>query len=97
MVGLCAWSPAAVACGGSSGIWALGMLAYPLLVIFLLSLIALLSMRGASQAFGRMRKARPGGAMRAAHIGTGVFYVGSIITTVVSGGLMLALGLLALA
>ncbi len=84
------FSPAAYACGGSSGLAALASVGYALLMALLLSVIAVLSLRGASRALGRMRRVRPGRAIAAAHIGTSVLYALSIASTVLCGGLLFA-------
>lgn len=69
--------------------------AYSLLIIFGISLIAVLSMRAASGAFGRMRLRNPSrGSLRVAQFITTVLYAASVASTIVSGGLALALALL---
>ncbi|MCA9705890.1 MAG: hypothetical protein KDK70_08595, partial [Myxococcales bacterium] len=93
--GLAAWSPSAEACGlGVIGRGAAAAVMPALLVVLLLSAISLLSLRAASRAFGRMLERRPSRGIRWARAATLVGYGISVLGTVVSGGLLLALGLL---
>lgn len=92
--GVMAWSPAALACGGSSAV-ALFSIGYALLMVFLLSLVAVGSMRAARQAMLRMLARRGSTGLRVATFMSTVLYVGSITTTILSGGLLLALVLIA--
>jgi hypothetical protein len=95
VMGAALWSPAANACGtGGLGAGARMGVAQALLVVFGLSLISLLSLRAASRAFSRMREGRPGPGMKAAHVAATGGYVVSVVGTVLSGGLLLALLLL---
>jgi len=83
-----------VACGMGGAISAVSV-AYSLLIIFGISLIAVLSMRAAAGAFGRMRLRHPSrGSLKVAQFITTVLYAASVASTIVSGGLALALVLL---
>lgn len=94
-MGSALWSPTAEACGLSAvGAGAAMAAAQALLVVLLLSVISLVSLRAASRAFGRMRAHRPGPGFRVAHVASLVGYGVSVIGTIVSGGLLLALLLL---
>ncbi len=93
--GVAIWSRSAAACGtGAMGAAAFGAAFQALLVVFLLSVISLLSLRAASKAFGRMREQRPGAGFKFAHMASLVGYGISVVGTVFSGGLMLALFLM---
>lgn len=71
------------------GMGAVAAVAQALLMTFLMSLVAILSMRGASRAFGRMQQHRQSRGLRvaqgAARLGFGI----SLAAAVVSGGLLL--------
>lgn len=94
--GTLAWSPPAAACGtvGLGAGMALAMLP-SLLIVLLISLISLLSMRAAGRAVGRMRRHRDSRGLRVGHgavlVGLGI----SVASTIVAGGLLFALVLLA--
>jgi hypothetical protein len=90
-----AWSPPAAACG-TSGLGA-GMawsLLPSLLIVFLMSVVSLLSMRAAVRAVSRMRRLQDSRGLRvgqvAAVVGLGI----SAASTIVAGGLLLGLVLL---
>jgi len=90
--GVAIWSRSADACGmGGIGGSAFAAAVQALLVVFLLSVISLLSLRAASKAFGRMREQRPGAGFKFAQGASLVGYGISVVGTVLSGGLMLAL------
>jgi len=94
-VGMAVWSRSAQACGmGAVGAGATAAAIQALLVVFLLSVISLLSLRTASRAFGRMRAHRPVAGIEFAHWASLVGYGVSVLGTVLSGGLILALLLL---
>lgn len=87
-----AWSSPAWACGLSS-IGAIGAAAvmHVLMMVFGISLIAVLSLRAATGAFRRMRAVRTGTGLELGHGLVTMGYALSIATTIVSGGLLLAL------
>jgi hypothetical protein len=90
-----AWSLPAEACGISgigAGAWIAA--AHSLLIVFLMALVSLLSMRAAHRAVGRMWQRRPSAGLRAGHVAIMMGYGLSAATTIVSGGLLLALVLL---
>lgn len=89
-----AWSSEALACG-MSGVGAIGAAAVipVLLLVFGVSLVAVLSLRAAGNAFGRMRSVRPGTGLQLAHFVVTTGYALSIASTIVAGGLLLALTL----
>lgn len=62
-----------------------------LLLVFLLSLVGLLSMRGAARAFGRMTERRPSRGLRMARVAAQIGFGVSTVATVLSGGLLVAL------
>jgi hypothetical protein len=93
--GTLAWSPPASACGGSG--FSAGIaysLLTALLIMVLMSIVSLASMRAAARAVGRMRGLRDSRGLRVGHaaivLGLGI----SAASTIVSGGLLLALVLL---
>lgn len=93
-LGVMAWSPPALACGMSGiGAGTVAVLVQALLMTFLMSLVALGSMRGAGRAFGGMQQHRPGRGLRVAQVAARVGFGVSAAAAVVSGGLLLALGL----
>lgn len=90
-----AWSPPAAACGMSGiGAGAIAAAMQSLLIVFLMSVISLLSMRSAGRAVARMRQHRDGRALRVGRTAILVGFGISAAATVVSGGLLLALLLL---
>jgi hypothetical protein len=93
--GTLAWSPPASACGGSGFGAGLVFAALPaLIIVLLMSIVSLVSMRAAARAVGRMRGLRDSRGLRVGHaavvLGLGI----SAASTIVSGGLLLALVLL---
>jgi len=89
------WSAPAAACGmGGIGAGMIAAAAQSLLIVFLMSVISLLSMRSAGRAVARMRRHRDGRGLR---VGRAAILVGlglSAAATILSGGLLLALLLL---
>jgi hypothetical protein len=93
--GTLAWSPPASACGGSGFGAAMIFAAMPsLLIILLISLVSLVSMRAAARAVRRMRGLRESRGLRVGHAAIVLGLVISAASTIVSGGLLLALALL---
>ncbi|MCX4242888.1 hypothetical protein [Paraliomyxa miuraensis] len=62
-----------------------------LLLAFLLSLVGLLSMRGASRTLGRMVERRPTRGLRAARLAARIGFGVSTLATVLCGGLLVAI------
>lgn len=87
-----AWSSPAAACGMSGiGAGAIAAATQSLLIVFLMSVISLLSMRSAGRAVARMRQHRDGRGLR---LGRAAILVGfgiSAAATILSGGLLVAL------
>ncbi len=87
-VGLLLGSSTAQACGvGPSGLTVVGP---ALLMVFLLALIATLSLRAASRSFSRMYQHQPTFGIRVAEVGTAIFCATAAVVAVLTGGLMLA-------
>lgn len=96
VVGTLAWSPEVAACGGSGFGAAMALSLLPsLLIVLLMSLVSLLSMRAAGRAVGRMRRHRDSRGLRVGHVAVLVGLGISAASTIVSGGLLFALLLLA--
>lgn len=70
---------------------ALFSIGYALLMVFLLSLVGVGSLRAARLALLRMLATRQSTGLKVATFMSTVFYVGSITSTILSGGLLLAL------
>ena len=84
-----AWSSSALACGmGAIGAAAVINV---LLLVFGISLVAVLSLRAANGAFRRMRAVRSGLGLQIGHAAITFGYGLSIASTVVAGGLLLAM------
>jgi hypothetical protein len=93
--GTLAWSPPASACGGSG--FGAGMIFFALpsvLIVLLMSLVSLASMRAAARAVRRMRGLRDSRGLRVGHAAIVLGLAISAASTIVSGGLLLALVLL---
>jgi hypothetical protein len=95
LAGTLAWSPPASACGGSG--FGAGMVLAAmtsLLIVLLMSIVSLVSTRAAARTVGRMRALRDSRGLRVGHaaivLGLGI----SAVSTILSGGLLLALVLL---
>ena len=84
-----AWSSDAWACG--MGAFGAAALIQVLLLVFGISLIGVLSLRAAGGAFRRMRAVRSGVGLQVGHGLVTMGYAISIATTIVSGGILLAL------
>jgi hypothetical protein len=67
---------------------------HSLLIVLLMSIVSLLSMRGAGRAVGRMRRRRDGRGLRVGHAAIVAGLGLSAASTIVSGGLLLGLLLL---
>jgi len=92
--GILVWSPPASACMGGFGAGLLYSLTSSLLIMLLMSIVSLASMRAAARAVRRMRGLRDSKGLR---VGQAAIVLGmgiSIASTVVAGGLLLALVLL---
>jgi hypothetical protein len=90
-----AWSTPAAACGISGfGASVIVAAAQSLLIVLLMSIISILSMRSAGRAVARMRQRRDGRGLAVGHAAIRVGLGLSVATTIVSGGLFVALFLL---
>jgi hypothetical protein len=87
-----AWSPPAAACVGSADLFYSAVVS--LLIVFLMSIVSLLSIRAATRAVGRMRRVRDSGGLRVGHVAAMVGVGIATASTIVSGGLLLAFVLL---
>jgi hypothetical protein len=87
-----AWSPPAAACVGGADLFYSA--ASSLLIVFLMSIVSLLSIRAATRAMGRMRRVQDGRGLRVGHVAAMVGVGIATASTIVSGGLLLALVLL---
>ena len=94
-VGTLAWSPPAWACMGGFGAGLFYAAMPSLLIVLLMSIVSVVSMRAAARAVRRMRGLRDSRGLRVGHaaivLGLGI----SAASTILSGGLALALVLLA--